>query len=74
MMSDEVAKAQVAVPTGDSIFAKILRKEIPCEFIHEDDKVIYDLNKYAMSVIYTTSIVCCCFFNDEKYAWSIFSA
>lgn len=38
-MSDEEAKAQTAQPTEDTIFGKILRKEIPCEFIHEDEKV-----------------------------------
>lgn len=38
-MSDEVAKAQAVNPDEDTIFGKILRKEIPCEFIYEDDKV-----------------------------------
>lgn len=39
-MSDEVAKAQVADSTvEDTIFGKIIRKEIPCKFIYEDDKV-----------------------------------
>lgn len=38
-MSDEEAKAQTAQPTEDTIFGKILRKEIPCAFIYEDDKV-----------------------------------
>lgn len=38
-MSDEEIKAQSAVPTEDTIFGKILRKEIPCDFIYEDDKV-----------------------------------
>lgn len=38
-MSDEVEKAQAAAPAEDTIFGKILRKEIPCDFIHEDDKV-----------------------------------
>lgn len=38
-MSDEVEKAISAEPTEDTIFGKILRKEIPCNFIHEDDKV-----------------------------------
>jgi len=38
-MADEVAKAQVAGPGGDTIFGKILRKEIPCNFIYEDDQV-----------------------------------
>lgn len=37
--SDEVKKAQEAQPGGDTIFGKILRKEIPCEFIYEDDQV-----------------------------------
>lgn len=39
-MSDEEAKALAAQPAEDTIFGKILRKEIPCEFIYEDDKVI----------------------------------
>ena len=38
-MSSEIEKAQSAVPTGDTIFGKILRGEIPCKFIYEDDKV-----------------------------------
>lgn len=38
-MSDEVTKALAANPAEDTIFGKILRKEIPCEFIHEDDQV-----------------------------------
>jgi hypothetical protein len=37
--SDEVQKAQTAQAGGDTIFGKILRKEIPCEFIYEDDQV-----------------------------------
>ena len=37
--SDEVQKAQSVQPGGDTIFGKILRKEIPCEFIYEDEKV-----------------------------------
>lgn len=38
-MADEVSKAQDAAPTGDTIFGKILRKEIPCKFIHDDEHV-----------------------------------
>lgn len=38
-MSDEVEKASTALPGGDTIFGKILRKEIPCNFIYEDDRV-----------------------------------
>lgn len=36
---------QICIPTiskmaeGDTIFAKIIRKEIPSEFLHEDDQV-----------------------------------
>ena len=42
-MADEVGKAQQAVGQagGDTIFGKILRKEIPCTFIHEDDQVCW---------------------------------
>jgi histidine triad (HIT) family protein len=35
----EVEKSSVASPGGDTIFGKILRKEIPCNFIYEDDRV-----------------------------------
>lgn len=40
-MADEVKKAQEAQSgdPGDTIFGKILRGEIPCKFIHEDEKV-----------------------------------
>ena len=38
-MASEVEKAQVATPGDDTIFGKILRKEIPCKFIYEDDQV-----------------------------------
>lgn len=40
-MSDEVKKAQDAGPANDTVFGKILRKEIPSTWLHEDDKVIY---------------------------------
>lgn len=39
-MADEVEKAKFAAPGGDTIFGKILRKEIPCNFIYEDDQVV----------------------------------
>lgn len=38
-MADEVSKAQQATPGGDTVFGKILRKEIPCKFIYEDEEV-----------------------------------
>jgi hypothetical protein len=44
---DEMSKAKLAAEeyqggkytSGDTIFGKILRKEIPADIIHEDDKV-----------------------------------
>lgn len=39
-MADEVEKAQTAQAGGDTIFGKILRKEIPCEFIYEDEHCV----------------------------------
>ncbi|XP_015233690.1 histidine triad nucleotide-binding protein 1 [Cyprinodon tularosa] len=39
-MADETAKAQVAQPGGDTIFGKIVRKEIPANLIHEDDQCV----------------------------------
>lgn len=36
----EVEAAQTAAPGGDTIFGKILRKEIPCDFIYEDDQCV----------------------------------
>lgn len=41
-MADEVEKAQTAQVGGDTIFGKILRKEIPCNFIYE----VYGENEY----------------------------
>ncbi|CAD6239482.1 GSCOCG00008710001-RA-CDS [Cotesia congregata] len=48
-MASEVEKAQSAVPSEDTIFGKILRKEIPCKFIYEDDKCVafHDVNAQA---------------------------
>lgn len=43
--SDEVQKAQVAQAGADTIFGKILRKEIPCKFIYEDDQVPWRLSR-----------------------------
>ncbi|CAH0769431.1 unnamed protein product [Bemisia tabaci] len=48
-MSDEVAKAQESKPGGDTIFGKILRKEIPATFLYEDDTCVAfkDVNPQA---------------------------
>lgn len=43
-MSDEAAKAQTAVPPSqptDTIFGKIIRKEIPANIIYEDNEVYF---------------------------------
>lgn len=39
-MADEISLAQTAQPGGDTIFGKILRKEIPCDFVYEDEQVL----------------------------------
>ncbi|PWA25710.1 histidine triad nucleotide-binding protein 1 [Gambusia affinis] len=39
-MADETAKAQVAQPGGDTIFGKIIRKEIPVDLLYEDDQCV----------------------------------
>ena len=38
-MASEIDKAQTAAPGGDTIFGKIIRKEIKTDFIWEDDQV-----------------------------------
>lgn len=43
-MADETAKAQAAKPGGDTIFGKIIRKEIPAKIIYEDDLVCVKIN------------------------------
>ncbi|XP_070168220.1 adenosine 5'-monophosphoramidase HINT1 [Polyergus mexicanus] len=48
-MATEVEKAQSAVPENETIFGKILRKEIPCNFIYEDNQCVAfdDVNPQA---------------------------
>ena len=41
-MSNEEQLAQTAKPGGDTIFGKIIRKEIPVKIIYEDDQVRFD--------------------------------
>lgn len=41
MAGGEVELAQTAAPAADTIFGKILRKEIPAKFVYEDDQVIF---------------------------------
>lgn len=38
-MASEVEKAQKSQPGGDTIFGKIIRGEIPTEFLHQDGEV-----------------------------------
>lgn len=53
-MSNEVEKAQTASAAEDTIFGKILRQEIPCNFIHEDEKVI--LHIYILYFVFSIAI------------------
>ena len=48
-MADEIAKAQVARPGGDTIFKKINRKEIPAKIIYEDAQCLafHDISPQA---------------------------
>uniref|UniRef100_A0A023FF67 Putative zinc-binding protein of the histidine triad hit family n=1 Tax=Amblyomma cajennense TaxID=34607 RepID=A0A023FF67_AMBCJ len=48
-MAGEVEKAQLASESGDTIFGKIVRGEIPTKFIYEDDKCVafHDINPQA---------------------------
>ncbi|XP_071826438.1 adenosine 5'-monophosphoramidase HINT1-like [Apostichopus japonicus] len=48
-MADEMKAAASAKPGGDTIFGKIIRKEIPSETVYEDDQciVINDINPTA---------------------------
>ncbi|XP_034775977.1 adenosine 5'-monophosphoramidase HINT1-like [Acipenser ruthenus] len=39
-MADEIAKAQSAQAGGDTIFGKIIRKEIPAKIFYEDDQCL----------------------------------
>uniref|UniRef100_A0AAZ3QZ72 Uncharacterized protein n=1 Tax=Oncorhynchus tshawytscha TaxID=74940 RepID=A0AAZ3QZ72_ONCTS len=43
-MVDEIAKAQVAQPGSDTIFGKIIRKEIPAKILFEDSIEIHSLD------------------------------
>uniref|UniRef100_A0A3Q3WDP1 HIT domain-containing protein n=1 Tax=Mola mola TaxID=94237 RepID=A0A3Q3WDP1_MOLML len=57
-MADEIGKAQAAKPGGDTIFGKIIRKEIPADIVHEDDKCIAfrDVNPQAPTHILVVPI------------------
>ncbi|NXT19898.1 HINT1 protein, partial [Syrrhaptes paradoxus] len=48
-MADEVSKAQAARPGGDTIFGKIIRKEIPANIIYEDAQCLafHDISPQA---------------------------
>ncbi|KAH9368917.1 histidine triad nucleotide binding protein 1 [Haemaphysalis longicornis] len=48
-MASEVQKAQLASETGDTLFGKIIRGEIPTKFIYEDDECVafHDINPQA---------------------------
>ncbi|XP_054253392.1 adenosine 5'-monophosphoramidase HINT1 [Indicator indicator] len=48
-MADEIRKAQAARPGGDTIFGKIIRKEIPANIIYEDEQCLafHDISPQA---------------------------
>uniref|UniRef100_A0A8C6D1G4 HIT domain-containing protein n=1 Tax=Moschus moschiferus TaxID=68415 RepID=A0A8C6D1G4_MOSMO len=48
-MADEIAKAQVAQPGNDTIFRKIIHKEIPAKIVYEDDQCLafHDISPQA---------------------------
>ncbi|XP_033295123.2 adenosine 5'-monophosphoramidase HINT1-like [Orcinus orca] len=48
-MADEIARAQAARPGGNTIFGKIIRKEIPARIIYEDDQCLafHDISPQA---------------------------
>ena len=50
-MSDEVNLAQTAKPGGDTIFGKIIRKEIKADIIYEDEKVSLNQSNLLLFII-----------------------
>nr|XP_033784854.1 histidine triad nucleotide-binding protein 1 [Geotrypetes seraphini] len=48
-MADEISKAQSARPGGETIFGKIIRKEIPAKIIYEDEQCVafHDISPQA---------------------------
>lgn len=54
---NEVQLAQNAQAGGDTIFGKILRKEIPCNFIYEDNLVCIKKIRLLVSII--LRLLCC---------------
>ncbi|XP_024052287.1 histidine triad nucleotide-binding protein 1 [Terrapene carolina triunguis] len=48
-MADEIRKAQAARPGGETIFGKIIRKEIPAKIIFEDEQCLafHDISPQA---------------------------
>lgn len=64
--ASEVQLAQNAQAGGDTIFGKILRREIPCNFIYEDNLVCTYL--FILLMVFSKKIVvrfqrmrCSCF-------------
>ncbi|XP_075691868.1 adenosine 5'-monophosphoramidase HINT1 [Rhinoderma darwinii] len=48
-MADEISKALAARPGGDTLFGKIIRKEIPANIFYEDEQCIafHDISPQA---------------------------
>lgn len=58
-MESEVSKAHAAGPGGETIFGKIIRKEIPAKIIFEDNNV---------TILYLTKLLCKLFGGGVRYA------
>jgi len=56
-MSDECQLAQTAKPSGDTIFGKIVRKEIPADIIYEDDQVHVKTNNQNYSLLIVSNLL-----------------
>ena len=60
-MADEMRKAQLKEkPEADTVFGKIIRKEIPAKFLYEDDQVLHCTNYEIIALIeYVARLVIC---------------
>ena len=67
---DEIDKARVAKPGGDTIFGKIIRGEIPTTFLHEDDQVFSE--KFIADMIPLKQNFVSSSFVHNRFAPSVF--
>lgn len=72
-MADEVEKAQAAKAGGDTIFAKILNKEIPCDVSKIVTYKTYTINDTATSSSFMRMIYALLFMTSQLKHPCIFS-